>query len=284
MNQHVDELFAALQRLLPQHTSSRLLAKIADSRSPWLKNFLIRQAIAHYGIDLDEAQEESPEAYPSFNAFFTRELNPQARPIAPSATSLASPADGAISQIGAIDSGRILQAKGHDFSVRSLLACSAPQAASFLSGSFCTIYLSPRDYHRVHIPFSGILRETRYIPGKLFSVNAATTREIPNLFARNERLCCIFDSDVGQIAVVLVGALFVAGIETVWQQTFPPGREQHQRINPAPAFSKGDEIGRFKFGSTVVVLTESRIDWNQDLAADSVCRMGEALGEFGGRQ
>lgn len=275
-----DELFIALQRLVPQHTASRMLGKIADCEQPWLKNRLISLALDHYGIDLSEAQISDPYAYPSFNTFFTRQLRSGIRPVCAEQNALVCPADGTISQIGAIEQGTLVQAKGFDFSVQQLLACDAPAAAHFKAGSFTTIYLSPKDYHRVHFPFHGRLLEATYIPGKLYSVNDTTARHIDGLFTRNERLSALFDTEHGKMAVVLVGALFVAGIETVWQQRFHAGRLEHRTFADTPAFSKGDELGKFKFGSTVIVLTEKKLIWDERFKPQGTCSVGEKLGTF----
>lgn len=277
---YLDELFVALQRLLPQHGLSRLLGKIAESETPWLKDFLIRLALRRYAIDLEEALVENTADYPSFNAFFTRQLKPQARPIDDEPRALISPADGALSQFGAIEAGSIIQAKGHQFSVDQLLDLPPELCGRFTKGSFATIYLSPRDYHRVHAPTAAQLRETLYIPGKLFSVNAATTGMVPGLFSRNERLVCLMQSATGLVAVVLVGALFVAGIETVWQPRFTPGKRQQRTFTEGIAFDKGSELGTFKFGSTVILLTESPLNWQSQLTQGSTCKMGQCLGYF----
>lgn len=281
LKNHRDELFIALQRLLPQHTCSRLLGKLAESENAWLKNFLIEQAIRHYDIDLDDAVENDANDYRSFNDFFTRRLKADARPIDANPASIVSPADGAISQIGAIREGRIFQAKGHDFSTATLLGCDAQTASRFSGGSFATIYLSPRDYHRVHMPFAGTLVETRYIPGNLFSVNDTTAAHVDSLFARNERLSCLFKTDQGLMAVVMVGALFVAGIETQWQKSFAPGKLQTRRFNGEVKLRKGDELGAFKFGSTVIVVSEQSVIWNTEFRAAASCRMGEVMGLYG---
>ncbi|MFA5631857.1 MAG: archaetidylserine decarboxylase [Porticoccaceae bacterium] len=277
---HRDELFIALQRLLPQHSLSRLLGRFAESERPWLKDFLIRQAVAHYGIDLSEARLKSTTDYPSFNAFFTRHLDDGARPIASGEKVFVSPADGAISQIGDLSAGNIIQAKGFAYSVQSLLGCDEATAATFEQGSFATIYLSPRDYHRVHMPFDGELKSALYVPGKLFSVNDATASRVDGLFARNERLSCLFDTSEGLLAVVMVGALFVAGIESVWQKHYRPRAPQARLFEPKLPLAKGAEMGAFKFGSTVIVVSEKALRWEEKYGPGSACRMGEALGSF----
>jgi len=229
---------------------------------------------------MSEASEPA-SAYPSFNAFFTRALKPGARPLADAETFVLSPADGAVSQIGPIAGGRIVQAKARDYSVAELLGGDPAQAARFDGGRFVTIYLSPRDYHRVHMPAAGNLRETRYVPGDLFSVNAATAEGVERLFARNERLACLFDTPLGAMASVMVGAMIVAGIETVWGgRVVPHGAAiEEVRFTQRPAFAAGDEMGRFYLGSTVVLLFEpGRIEWLDDLAPGSTVRMGQAIG------
>lgn len=234
----------------------------------------------HYKIDLAEAETEDPRAYPTFNAFFTRGLKESARPVDSDPASLVSPADGSISQFGKIREGQIFQAKGHEFSIRSLLACSDADAGIFKSGSFATVYLSPRDYHRVHMPTDGKLIRTRYIPGKLFSVNNTTTHYIDSLFARNERLVCWFETPKGMVAVVLVGALFVAGIQTRWKEQYNPGHAITDLFETPIDFQKGDELGRFKFGSTVIVVTQSEVRWHDQLKPNSKCTMGKPVGDF----
>lgn len=279
---HRGELFAALQRLLPQHSLSRLLGRLAESQRPGLKNWLIRQAIARYGIDLRDAQYPDIADYPSFNHFFTRALKPGARPLDDDAEALISPADGAISQLGPIRDGDIFQAKGHAFSTASLLGLDANRTARFDRGAFATVYLSPRDYHRVHMPYPGRLLETLYVPGRLFSVNDTTARHIPGLFARNERLVCLFETDRGLMAVVLVGALFVAGICTVWRDDYRPG-QCHREVFAEPRhFARGEELGQFRFGSTVVLVTENPVDHCPALTHGSGVRMGERLGTWAG--
>ena len=279
------ELFAALQRLVPQHSLSRLAAKLAESQTPWLKRWLIEHFISTYNINMEEALESDPDQYPSFNAFFTRQLKPDARPLDSSSSSITSPADGAISQIGYMDGEQLIQAKGKTFSANALLG-SEQDAALFDQGAFTTIYLSPKDYHRVHMPVDGQLLHCRYIPGQLFSVNRATTRHIPGLFARNERLVCLFQTPVGKVAIVLVGAMLVAGIGTVWEPLYSPNPkgviEQMFSGEPNTSLQKGDELGHFNFGSTVIMLFEkSAISWQAQLARGSEVRMGQQIATTG---
>lgn len=273
--------FIALQHILPQHALSRFAGKLAASESPWLRDTLIRRFVAAYGVDLSEAARGIGE-FTSFNDFFTRELKPGARPLADAEQFILSPADGAVSQLGPISDGRIIQAKGRDYSVAEILGCSAAEAARFEGGSFITIYLSPKDYHRVHMPAAGTLAATSYIPGDLYSVNTATAAGVDRLFARNERLSCRFDGPDGHFASVMVGAMIVAGIDTVWPNTFrthasAPVHEDF--AGQDRRFAAGDEMGRFYLGSTVVLLFEpGRVAWRDDLVPAAPLRMGEALG------
>jgi phosphatidylserine decarboxylase len=256
-----------------------LAGKVADSTVPWLKNRLIKRFIDTYEVDMSEAAEPA-SAYPSFNAFFTRALKPGARPLADAAKFVLSPADGAVSQAGPIAGGRIVQAKGRDYSVAELLACDAEGPARFEGGRFVTIYLSPRDYHRVHMPAAGTLRQTRYVPGDLFSVNAVTAGGVERLFARNERLACLFDTPLGRMASVMVGAMIVAGVETAWGgRVAPHGRAVVEEQFPdGPVLAAGDEMGRFYLGSTVVLLFEpDQVEWLAELVPGSVVRMGQAI-------
>jgi phosphatidylserine decarboxylase len=272
-----DKLFITLQYILPQKALSRLCGTLANIRVQWLKNFLIRKFIQHYNVNLEQAQHTNYRNYPSFNAFFTRHLQPGARKIA-SNTQLVSPVDGTISQIGDISTGDIFQAKGHQFSVASLLAGSE-HAASFNGGSFSTIYLAPHDYHRIHATTNGQLISMSYIPGKLFSVNPTTTAHVPGLFARNERVVCILETDMGKVAIVMVGALIVGSIVTNWsgiaaeKYNFQYHSQNYNNIS----VTQGDDIAHFQLGSTVVLLTEQKIQWQTGLAANSSLSMGQAL-------
>jgi phosphatidylserine decarboxylase len=279
---HKAELFVALQRILPKQALSRLVAKAAESNLPWLKNALIGLAIKAFNINMDEALTSNLDDYKNFNAFFTRELKPGVRPLDIEIDSIASPADGAISQAGKINKNKILQAKGIDYTAERLLG-NDEDAKRYHEGSFATIYLSPRDYHRVHIPIEGKLKRTRYIPGSLFSVNDMTAQALPGLFARNERLVCEFESDdAGTFAMIFVGAILVAGIETVWSGFETPGlgavRDTDfsgQSLN----FMKGDEIGRFKFGSTVILLFQNQAaNWEDSINANAAVQMGQKIG------
>ncbi|WP_348719619.1 archaetidylserine decarboxylase [uncultured Alcanivorax sp.] len=286
MNNWRDKLFVTLQYLIPQHGLSRLVGMLARSEVPWIKTTFISLFMKRFGIDLSEAQIEDPDRFETFNAFFTRALKPEARPLeASDAADIACPADGAVSQLGAIRANQVFQAKGHDYSLYDLLGADSALASEFTNGQFATIYLSPRDYHRVHMPVTGTLRETRYVPGDLFSVNEATANGVPNLFARNERLVCIFDTEHGPAAVILVGAMIVAGIETVFSGQVTPLPKQvvttdYQRTAPI-TLEKGDELGRFLLGSTVVLLfPEGKARFESDLKAGSLVRVKGKLGQY----
>jgi len=275
-----DRLFILTQYLTPHHLLSRLVGKIAESRAAWLKNRLIGWFVRRYQVDMSEAQEQNPLAFDSFNAFFTRALKEGARPLDGTAGAILCPADGAISQIGDIGHGRVFQAKGHSFSTHALLGGDSERAAPFLNGRFATIYLSPRDYHRVHMPITGTLREMIYVPGKLFSVNPLTASAVPDLFARNERVVCIFDTACGPMALVMVGAMIVAGMETVWAGQVAPLKRQVKRFtyNAPIELKAGAELGRFHLGSTVILLFgEQQVDWSGELDTASSVRMGQLL-------
>jgi len=281
----MDSLFILIQHLVPQHLLSRLMGSLAEARQPvWLKNWVIRRFVQHFKVDMSEADNPDPGTYANFNAFFTRALQPGARPVA--AADIVCPADGIVSQLGDIQEHSIFQAKGQYYSTWALLGGDEQRVAQFRNGSFSTIYLSPRDYHRVHMPLAGKLTATRYIPGDLFSVNGVTAETVERLFARNERLVCYFDTEAGPMAMVLVGAMIVAGIETVWsgQEAPLPRRIQHRDYSDKPApvmLEKGEEMGRFKLGSTVILLfPEGAVDWSERYAAGSLTRLGEALAEI----
>ncbi|HLA31305.1 MAG TPA: archaetidylserine decarboxylase [Pseudomonas sp.] len=278
-------LFILSQYLLPHHLLSRLIGYAADCRAAWFKNRLIGWFAKQYQVDMSEAQIEDLNAFEHFNAFFTRALKPGARPLEQSPDAVLCPADGAVSQLGKIEHGRVFQAKGHSFSLVELLGGDSERASPFMGGSFATIYLSPKDYHRVHMPLAGTLREMVYVPGRLFSVNQSTAENVPELFARNERVVCLFDTERGPMAVVLVGAMIVASIETVWAGLVtPPKRSlktfRYDDAARAPiALDKGAELGRFKLGSTAIVLFGAdQVQWAQELLAGSPVQMGQLLG------
>ena len=281
-------LLVLLQYIVPQHLISYLAGKLADGKL--FKNQLIRLFVRRYNVDLSESKIEDIHQFKNFNAFFTRELKPGARPAASVSGAILCPADGAISQLGAISNNNLLQAKGRFFSLDALLGGESKLAAQFQEGCFATVYLSPRDYHRVHMPLGGRLLKMIYIPGRLFSVNQATAGRIPNLFARNERLVCLFQTDAGVMAVILVGAMIVSGIETIWSGQVgttagsgairSTGYSEH---SPPIEIARGSEMGRFKLGSTVIVLfTHGAITLETDLKAQTPVRMGQLLGRLNG--
>jgi phosphatidylserine decarboxylase len=277
-----DKLFVLSQYFLPHHPLSRLMGKLTHCTRPAFKNWFIRTFVQAYGVDMEQALEPNPSAYACFNDFFTRPLKPEARPLPEDEIALACPADGYVSQIGRIADGRIIQAKGKDYSALELLGGDPERAEPFRDGQFATIYLSPRDYHRLHMPVAGTLREMTLVPGRLFSVNSTTADGVPRLFARNERVVALFDTDLGPMAVVLVGAIFVASIETVWHGVVTPPagtaiRTWRYPENP-PALARGAELGRFNMGSTVIVLFgKDAVDW-ADLVPGQIVRMGQVLG------
>ena len=276
-------LFITFQHIVPQHLLSRGVGRLAASENTFVKNTFIKNFAAKYQVNMAEALEENPLAYKSFNDFFTRALKPNARPIATDSKAIISPADGAISQIGAITADKIFQAKGHDYSVTTLLGGDEQRAAAFVGGQFATVYLSPKDYHRVHMPFTGKLTQMIYVPGDLFSVNTTTAENVPNLFARNERVVCIFDTEVGQMVVVLVGAMIVAGIATAWAGNLAPQGKNIVVTNydGSIILKKGDELGRFYLGSTAIVLFGANVmQWRNNLTATTPVRMGEAMGQI----
>lgn len=275
-----DKLFIAFQYIIPQHLLSRMAGWLGETSITWIKNPFSNWFVQQFGVNMSEAVIEDPTAYKSFNDFFTRALKDGARPIDTDANSIVSPADGAISQLGDIKNGRIFQAKGQDFSLTELLGGDLDTAKPFMGGKFATVYLSPKDYHRVHMPISGKLKTMVHVPGDLFSVNTTTAENVPRLFARNERTVCIFDTEIGPMAVVLVGAMIVASIETVWAgQTTPLKREiktTHYPQNDKIELQKGEEMGRFKLGSTAVVLfAKDVMDWDDSYQAGSATVMGQ---------
>jgi len=275
-------LFLFWQYTLPQHWLSRVFGRIADCKIAWVKNALIRWFIKRYNVNLDEAKSSNLKDYPNFNAFFTRELKPNARPMATGKNAIACPVDGSISQCGKIQKGKIIQAKNHDYSAQELLTDCVNYRA-FDAGNFITLYLSPKDYHRIHMPFDGVLTDMVYVPGKLFSVNPTSAEYIPSVFARNERVVCMFDTEFGPMAVVMVGAFFVASIKTTWAGIIAPSYLNdiyHWRYDKQKrkSFKKGEEIGQFQFGSTVIVLTpRDAPSWDKKLHAEQTMRLGITL-------
>lgn len=274
-----DKVFVKLQYLTPQRFLTALSGILANTKSVWVKNFLIRYFIRRYSVDLAAAQFEDINQYPTFNSFFTRYLKEGHRVISADNTSIASPADGVISQLGDINKEEIFQAKGFYFSLSEILG-NDKESFNFVNGKFITIYLSPKDYHRVHMPITGKLRKTIFIPGKLFSVNKVTGEQVPKLFARNERLICYFETAIGTIAIILVGAMLVRSICTVWQENISGTKvitTQYDDTNTVE-IKKGEELGHFKMGSTVIILFPTqKIVLNPNLHADSAVLMGEEI-------
>jgi phosphatidylserine decarboxylase len=280
-----DKLLTSLQYLIPQHLLSRLVGWLAETRIDVIKNAFISNFARHYQVDMAEAVEEDPLAYENFNAFFTRALKAGARPIDSEPGSIVCPADGAVSQLGEIKGDAVFQAKGHYYSLNELLGGDEERAKPFLDGKFATIYLSPKDYHRVHMPYTGTLREMIHVPGDLFSVNTRTAENVPRLFARNERVVAIFDTEFGPMAVVLVGAMIVASIETVWAGIVAPTKRQVRvtrygsDAGKAVTLEKGAELGRFRLGSTAIVCVGAGVtDWLPEFRDGTPTRMGERLG------
>lgn len=278
------KLFLAFQHLVPQHGLSRVVGAIAACRWGVVKAPFIGWFAKRYEVDLDEAKCSDLSQFKSFNDFFTRELKPGMRPIDTDKGAVVSPADGAINQLGNIANGTLLQAKGRHFNLVSLLGGDPELAEAFQEGSFCTVYLSPKDYHRVHMPLAGTLTRMIHVPGKLFSVNQLTSENVDSLFARNERVVCFFETEFGPMALVLVGAMIVASVDTVWAGQVCPGRKTSAHINyegqvPPVRIGKGEEMGRFKLGSTVVaVFGPGMVQLQADLAALDRVRMGQRIG------
>ncbi len=280
---NTDKLFIIIQHIIPQHLLSRLVGWFASTKIIFIKDFFIKNFAKKYGINMEEALIEDLESFVCFNDFFTRELKEGRRPIAAGEGTLVSPADGAVSQLGKIELGRVFQAKGRDYSVTELLGGDSKRAEPFLNGDFSTIYLAPKDYHRLHMPCKGTLTETIYVPGDLFSVNPTTAQGVDALFARNERMVCMFDTEYGPMAMVLVGAMIVAGIETVWSgQVCPlPKEAQVQQYKGEQiTLEKGQEMGRFKLGSTVVLcFPENAVSFLDELKSETTLVVGQAIGQ-----
>ena len=274
----MSERFASLQKVLPQHLISRWIGKLATSENPTVSKLFIEQFARAYDISLTEAERKDFSDYTSFNDFFTRALDSNARPMPGAVNELASPVDGCVSQLGRICDEQLFQAKGQRYSLRGL---AGEAGQGFEGGDFCTIYLAPSDYHRIHLPYAGTLTQTIALPGALFSVNGITEEYIEGLFLRNERLVCRFDTSFGPMLVILVGALIVASIETVWPGPTSPYQtiESHEHNL---AFERGAEIGRFLLGSTVICcFPKDAVRLRNTLAVGSRVRMGEVLGQIG---
>jgi len=272
--------FVLLQHVLPKRALTALAGRFASARGGRLTHAAIRRFVARYGVDMAEAADPRPEAYATFNDFFTRALAPGARPLAPA--EWVCPVDGAISQLGRIERGRVFQAKGHGYTVEELLGGEADVAAAYGDGWFATIYLSPRDYHRIHMPCDGTLRRMVHVPGRLYSVNPATVAAIPGLFARNERVACLFDTERGPLAMVLVGAAIVGSMATAWHGVVNPPRPgvvRQWRYDATPVtLARGAEMGRFLLGSTVIVLWPAQpLAFAEGWAPARTVRLGEAM-------
>ncbi|MDF1678782.1 MAG: archaetidylserine decarboxylase [Legionellaceae bacterium] len=273
-----------LQYTLPKQALTAFAGLLANVKVAWIKNYLIRYFLKNHDVNMQEAIYESVEAYESFNDFFARHLKPGLRPIA--ATDIVSPVDGYVSEFGAITKGQLLQAKGKYYSVETLLASDNAHSNVFEKGAFMTLYLSPKDYHRVHMPLAGMLQSMVHVPGTLFSVQPTTTQHIPQLFARNERLVLSFETAFGRVAVVLVGATIVGAIGTRWQGDLPRPKKVKSYADDLVVWSdadktlkKADELGYFKLGSTVILLFEQPVRWASALQAGMSIRLGNALGE-----
>lgn len=284
----LDNIKIGLQYCTPKHALTRLVGKLASLEAGKLTTAIIRWFIGQYNVDMSEARNPDPTAYSTFNHFFVRELKEGARPINNDDNIVSHPADACVSQLGPIKEGRLFQAKGHYFDAGELLGGDKALAEEFVGGDFATLYLSPRDYHRVHMPCDGTLRQMIYVPGDLFSVNPLTAQNVPNLFARNERVVCIFDTAHGPIAQVLVGATIVGSIETVWAGTVTPptGPEVRRWDYPATGtqaivLKKGQEMGRFKLGSTVINLfPKDMVRFVEAMQPEQPTRMGEPYAEL----
>lgn len=271
------------QYVLPHHALSSMMSKLTHCENKAWKNLFIKQIIKHYGVNMDEALVQDINAYKSFNDFFTRELKPGVRPLSTERNAIVCPADGAVSQAGDITDGKIFQAKGKSFTTIDLLGGDAARAEPFNNGVFSTIYLSPKDYHRLHMPLTGTLREMVHVPGRLFSVNTRTTNSVPGLFARNERVCCLFDTEAGPMALILVGAIFVSSVETVWHGVVTPPSitevKSWQYQDNAPTLKIGEEMGRFNMGSTIIVLFgKDKAQWDAEFKAEKTVKLGELIG------
>jgi phosphatidylserine decarboxylase len=279
----LDRAYVALHALLPTHFLSWLMFHVARIRAPAFKDPFIATFVRLYRVDLSDSEFEIPKSYPDFSAFFTRALKPDARPLDPDPRALVSPVDGRVSALGPIRDGTMIQAKGLDYSVDELLGGSKT-AAFFRKGSFCTLYLAPHNYHRIHMPANGRLREWGYQPGRLFSVSVGAVNRIPRLFARNERVYSVFETDFGPLGLVMVGALFVGSMETVWngRVTPPHGHDAGCYTPMSPVvLMRGRELGRFNMGSTVILLAPpGMVAWKRELATGREVRMGLALGSL----
>ncbi|MBT5231186.1 MAG: phosphatidylserine decarboxylase [Methylococcales bacterium] len=275
-------IIGVLQYILPHQALSRIVYFLTRIQSVGFKNTAIRWFMGSFGVSLHNAIKENPEDYKHFNDFFTRALKPEARPIAKGEHTIVSPVDGAVSQFGDIVDGQLIQAKGSHFSLNALLGDNLSRSKKFTDGQFITIYLAPKDYHRIHMPLAGKLTDMCHIPGRLFSVNDISTKAIPELFARNERAASVFDTEVGPVAVVMVGALFVSSMDTVWHGQINPPKglwiTERQYEAGQHSLEKADELGRFNMGSTVILcFPKDSIEWDEAIKPGHILRMGQAL-------
>jgi phosphatidylserine decarboxylase len=284
-NSFFDKAFSLIQYLLPHHLLSLVMYWITRSEWPPLKDLIIRKVIDIYRVDMSLAADPEPANYRSFNDFFTRALASDARPLATGKGSLVSPVDGTVSQAGQIKHGRIFQAKGHDFTLNELLGGDPKWSSAFADGSFATIYLSPRDYHRIHMPITGTLKKMTHVPGRQFSVSPSTTRNIPRLFSRNERVVNLFDTDAGPMALIMVGAIFVSSMDTVWAGTVTPkyrrvsSWDYGRKSTAAIKLQRGAEMGRFNMGSTVILLFgKDAVELAAELQPEAKVQMGQQIG------
>ncbi len=280
-----DKLRTLPQYLIPHHILSRIVYRIMRIRWPFFKDMLIRWFANQYDVDMSQAKNPDLLSYPSFNHFFTRELSPEARPITDASGAIVSPVDGRISAIGEIKSDTIFQAKGFYYSLNDLLGENAELTKQFENGHFINIYLSPRDYHRIHMPVSGKLQTMTYVPGRLFSVSPSAVRSVPRLFSRNERVVSIFDSELGKLALIKVGALFVSSIDTVWHGSVTPRTPKtihhwQYQSEDQQTLRRGEEAARFNMGSTVILLFEpNKISWSNDLMPHQALQLGSQIGK-----
>ncbi|MBA2650187.1 MAG: phosphatidylserine decarboxylase [Legionella sp.] len=274
----LDLLKTLPQYIIPKQGLTAFSGFIANIKNVSIKNYIIQRFIRKYKVNMSEALIEDPCAFACFNDFFIRHLKPECRPIAQEG--IASPVDGIISEIGIIKTGQLLQAKGHNYTVQELLASKSEIADQFVHGQFATLYLAPKDYHRVHMPLDARLTSMVHIPGALFSVQPTTARVIPNLFSRNERLVVLFETSMGPMAIVLVGATIVGKIGTSWGGDLERSKSMQERVYDYIPFKKGDELGYFKLGSTVIVLFANgeKVQWNKSLAAGNRIHFGEHMG------
>lgn len=281
-----EKAFIAFQQVAPQHLLSRLVGKLASSQTSWVKNSFIGWFAKRYQVNMSEAAQPDLRAYACFNDFFTRALKADARPLSQAPGSLICPADGEISQAGRIEGSAILQAKGRHYSLQALLGNDIEWAERYIDGQFATVYLSPKDYHRVHMPCDGRLVKTHYIPGDLFSVNQTTAEGVDRLFARNERLVCHFETPSGPMTLVLIGAMIVAGIQTAWAGLSAPAgkhplQQDHSADGSERQLLRGEEMGRFLLGSTVIVLLGPNTGQIADnMQAGQPVRMGQQFGTY----